>query len=105
YPDILDPATCQAAANAYHKPVSSVFPSDQAGDLFQYASGSGSTFTLQNAANTGPLVLAPGQGVCIGIDSYWGDNSAHTQNPTLPVDDAAQGDSLKFDVHFDLIQS
>lgn len=105
YPDITDPATCQAAAAAYHQPYSSVFPSDQAGDLYQYASGTGSTYQLKNSAGTGALVLKPGQGVCIGIDSYWGDNSAHTQNPSLPVDDAAQGDSLTFDVHFSLNQA
>jgi hypothetical protein len=105
YPDVLDPAACQAAAGSYHQPYSSVFASDQPGDLYQYASGTGTKYTLKNAAGTGPLVLKPGQGVCIGIDSYWShDDAAHHNSASAPVDNAAQGDSLTFDVHFDLTQ-
>jgi hypothetical protein len=106
YPDVLDPAACQAAAAAYHHPVSSIFPADHPGDLFEYATGAGHTYQLKDAAGTAPLVLHPGQGVCIGIDSYWPANDAAPhQNAAYPVDNAAQGDSLTFDVHFDLTQA
>ena len=58
---------------------------------------------ISDAANP----LTSGQGVCLVFFTYW----PKTQDPghsydgaTLPKDDAAQGDSLTFDAHFDLTQ-
>ncbi|MFI5312992.1 MAG: SipW-dependent-type signal peptide-containing protein [Candidatus Dormibacteria bacterium] len=96
YPQFTDPQTCQAAAGTYPQPYNSIFPADSTGDLPGYID---TPFQLKQADHTTPLVLKPGQGVCIGIDTYWGSN-----NGSVP-DNAAQGDSLTFDVHFDLTQA
>jgi predicted ribosomally synthesized peptide with SipW-like signal peptide len=101
YPTIADPATCEHNTD-FPAGAVSIFPSHHPGDLHDYAN---QTFTLKtsSASNAPNLLLAPGHGVCIGIDTYWGGgNDAVAWGG--PVDNAAQGDSLKFDMHFDLTQ-
>jgi predicted ribosomally synthesized peptide with SipW-like signal peptide len=51
--------------------------------------------------------LTAGQGVCLVFFTYWPktQDPAHSYDgATLPTDNAAQGDSLTFDAHFDLTQ-
>jgi hypothetical protein len=60
-------------------------------------------FLVSDAAHP----LTAGQGVCVTFFTYWPKNQdlAHSYDPsTLPSDNAAQGDSLTFNSHFDLIQ-
>lgn len=107
YPQITDPQTCQATLATTYPSYLSVLPADHPGDMFESATA-GTKYTLQDG-NTpaAPLVLKPGQGVCIGIGAFWPNgptDSAHQTNPAYPVDNAAQGDSMAFDVHFDLTQ-
>lgn len=105
YPQITDPQTCQATLATSYPSYNSILPADHPGDMYESATA-GTTYILKNAAGTAPLVLAPGQGVCIGIGAFWanGNNVPHSTNPAYPVDNAAQGDSMTFDAHFDLTQ-
>ena len=107
YPGITNPATC-SDPNSYPGGAVSIWPSDHPGDLYDVVHNlqfeSGPTYQLKNAANTGPLVLAPGHGVCLGIDTWWAPNDAAVAWGG-PVDNAAQGDSLSFDIHLDLTQA
>ena len=51
--------------------------------------------------------LTAGHGVCVAFFTYWPKNQdpAHSfDSATLPTDNAAQGDSLAFDVKYDLVQ-
>ena len=48
-----------------------------------------------------PLVLAPGQGVCLAISAEWPMSGS---GPST-TDRAAQGDALTFDLRFDLAQA
>lgn len=60
-------------------------------------------FLISDAANP----LTAGQGVCLTFFTYWPkvQDPAHSYDgSTLPADNAAQGDSVTFDSHFDLIQ-
>jgi hypothetical protein len=103
YPDITSPQNCSAYDYAHGQGGAhqSIFPADGPGDLYGYAEGTGSGYQLKDAANpTNDLVLHPGDGVCIAIDVYW----AHDPHSgyTGPSDNAAQGDSMTFDLRFDL---
>jgi hypothetical protein len=105
YPDITTPQNCadydyvHGQAGAHQ----SIFPADYAGDLYDYAEGAGSGYTFKDASNpANAMVLHPGDGVCMAIDVYW----AHDPHSgyTGPSDNAAQGDSMTFDLRFDLTQ-
>lgn len=109
YPQITDPQTCQATLANSYPTYNSILPADHPGDMYESATA-GTTYQLKDAAGTAPLVLAPGQGVCIGIGAFWALSPTyplgvpnHT-NAAYPVDNAAQGDSMTFDTHFDLNQ-
>ncbi len=99
YPSITDPQTCQSYLSGHYPAYNSIF-ADAPGDMTTSAAGAGTPHVLyQQGSTTAPLVLLPGQGVCIGIDTYWGSNQG------LVPDNAAQGDSLTFDARFDLTQA
>jgi predicted ribosomally synthesized peptide with SipW-like signal peptide len=107
YPGITDPAECQALQkpDTYPANRTSFFASAR-GDLYTAASaqgGAGTRYELYSAGTT-PLVLAPGDGGCIGISAGWIPAAATTGTPATPTDNAAQGDALSFDVRFDLVQ-
>jgi predicted ribosomally synthesized peptide with SipW-like signal peptide len=105
YPGITDPTACaqlNAGNGTYPSNRTSFFASGR-GDLHSIATGTGTKYELYSSGTT-PLVLNPGQGGCIGIAALWISNPATTGSPTAPTDDAAQGDSMAFDVHFDLVQ-
>lgn len=55
---------------------------------------------------TAPLVLFPGHGACLAVTAAWppGTTRAGSADPDRPVDDAAQGDTLQVQVHFQLTQ-
>lgn len=104
YPTITDPATC-AALTTYPQNYVSFFAAGR-GDMYPIASGAGTKYELYtDSSKTTPLVLQPGQGGCIGISAGWVAGSDPV-NPTVtnPSDNAAQSDSLTFDVRFDLVQ-
>lgn len=111
YPHVTDPVACQALQTSGTYPNG---PGDRVGftgfsargDLYTAATahaGAGTTYQLDSAGTT-PLVLHPGDGGCIGIGAGWVPNPAVTGTPAGPTDNAAQGDSLTFDVRFDLVQ-
>lgn len=52
-----------------------------------------------------PLVLAPGEGICVEVSVSWPERSAVHPDPDHPLDNAVQGDSLTLGVRFDLIQA
>ena len=79
------------------------FPSNQ-GNLFANASGAGHTYTLKAKDGTTDLVLAPGDGVCVGFQAYWPHDPSAQVNAPYNNDDVAQGDSLAFNVKFTLNQ-
>lgn len=102
YPELTTQDECatypgQGGYNAF-------FPSAQ-GDLFAAASGNGHTYTLNepNSTNT-PLTLDPGEGVCIGLSTYWPHDPSNQVSAPYNNDDVAQGDSFTFDVKFILNQ-
>jgi hypothetical protein len=107
YPNITDPTAC--ATLGWPSPYNSIWPADHPGDLYAAASangGDGTTYQLKQADGTTPLVLSPGEGVCIGLVAYWPGNNNPPGRPSTsyPSDNAAQGDSLSVDVRFDLTQ-
>ena len=53
-----------------------------------------------------PLVLQPGQGVCLAVTARWpaAGTPAEQADPEHPTDDAAQGDALRVGVRFELTQ-
>ena len=111
YPQITDPQTCQATLATSYPSYNSILPADHPGDMFESATAA-TPYLLKQADGTTPLVLAPGKGVCIGIGAFWALDSVHYPtgvphhtNPAYPVDNAAQGDSMTFDAHFDLTQA
>ena len=124
YPSVTDPAACAALNNG-----NGTYPSDRIaffasgrGDLAGVAGGAGTTFAVLATSNNGLsasapagtlptlpagdtlLALNPGQGACIGLAALWYSSSATSGTPSAPTDNAAQGDSLTFDAHFDLEQ-
>jgi hypothetical protein len=103
YPTITDPAAC-AALTTFPQNYTSFFASNR-GDLNSIASGNGTKYELDSTGNT-PLVLDPGQGACVGVGAGWvaGSDPA-SPTPTHPSDNSAQGDSMTFDVRFDLVQA
>jgi hypothetical protein len=52
-----------------------------------------------------PMVLSPGEGVCVAVTAAWPPdvNQGHA-DPEHPTDNAAQGDSLKLRARFQLTQ-
>jgi predicted ribosomally synthesized peptide with SipW-like signal peptide len=109
YPSITDPQTCQNTLASSYPPYNSILPADHPGDMYESATA-GTAYLLKQADGTTPLVLKPGQGVCIGIGAFWALSGTyptgvpHHTNPAYPVDNAAQGDSMTFDTHLDLTQ-
>jgi predicted ribosomally synthesized peptide with SipW-like signal peptide len=79
------------------------FPSNQ-GDLYNAASGAGHTYTLNELDTTNPLVLDPGEGICVGFQAYWPHDPSNQVSAPYNNDDVAQGDSFSFDVKFILEQ-
>jgi predicted ribosomally synthesized peptide with SipW-like signal peptide len=77
------------------------FASNQ-GDLYAAASGAGHTYTLNELDTTNPLVLSPGEGICIGFQAYWPHDPSNQVSAPFNNDDVAQGDSFSFDVRFTL---
>jgi hypothetical protein len=55
---------------------------------------------------TSPLVLLPGQGVCLSVTARWPATGVPVEraDPEHPTDDAAQGDALRVGVRFELTQ-
>ena len=74
------------------------------GDLYNAASGAGHTYTLNELDTTTPLVLSPGEGICIGFQAYWPHDPSAQVHAPYNNDDVAQGDSFSFDVKFTLSQ-
>jgi len=91
------------------------------GNLYRSASangGTGTSYTIMQTDGKTPVSLTPGQGACMFIKASWTDEkqdanrasnvnnptSHGVANPDSPTDNAAQGDSLTFDAHFDLTQ-
>lgn len=63
--------------------------------------GAGTTVELTDGAT--PLILRPGQGVCVTVRVSW-PAAAAASDREHPTDDAAQGDALSLGVRFDLTQ-
>jgi hypothetical protein len=83
----------------------SLLPSRRAGNLAALASTSARLRLVDPRG--GPIVIAPGQGICVVIAADWppdATDAAHA-SPRHPVDDAAQGDSMTVHVRFDLAQT
>jgi hypothetical protein len=74
------------------------------GNLFAAASGTGHEYTLTEMDSTTPLVLDPGEGICIGFSPYWPHDPSNQVSAPYNNDDVAQGDSFSFDVKFTLEQ-
>lgn len=105
YPVNTTSDQCKAYANQNTPPDNwneGFFASNQ-GDLYNVAEGSGHTYQLQHPANT-PIVLAPGDGICIGFNAYWPHDPSNQVTAPYNNDDVAQGDSFTFDVKFTLNQ-
>jgi hypothetical protein len=60
--------------------------------------------TIALGAGAGPVVLAPGQGVCVAVSVAWPETPNASPDPQHPLDNAAQGDSAGVEVRFDLTQ-
>ncbi|HEU5006131.1 MAG TPA: hypothetical protein VFT67_04110 [Jatrophihabitantaceae bacterium] len=105
YPNVTDPASCSAQTPYYNGPNKVDFIPNTRGSLFADASGAGVPFLLKDA-NGAPLVVAPGHGVCLAFQGAWYDDQTPwiKSNANTVPDNAAQGDSLTFDAHFDLTQ-
>lgn len=106
YSAVGNATDCAAAQGTEpHQPVLAEAP----GDLFTSASannGAGTQLQVFEADGTTPVVLGPGDGVCLGIAADWPQDPVPTEppSPSHPTDNAAQGDSLSVDVRFDLVQ-
>lgn len=81
-----------------------VFFASLQGDLFDAASGAGHTYTLHEKDTTIPLILQPGDGICVGFRAHWPANPSAQVTAPYDNDDVAQGDSMSFDVKFTLEQ-
>jgi predicted ribosomally synthesized peptide with SipW-like signal peptide len=79
------------------------FPVNQ-GDLLTAASGAGHTYTLNEMDTTDPLILDPGEGICVGFQADWPQDPSNQVSAPYDNDDVAQGDSMSFDVKFTLEQ-
>jgi predicted ribosomally synthesized peptide with SipW-like signal peptide len=93
------PGTNPPPDNTYN----AFFASNQ-GDLFNVAEGAGHTYTLMDKTGTNPLVLKPGDGICIGFNAYWPHDPSNQVSAPYNNDNVAQGDSFSFDVQFTLSQ-
>lgn len=106
YPEVSEdecatyPTNPPGPSNGYN----AFFASNQ-GDLFAAASGAGHTYTLNELDTTNPLVLDPGEGICVGFQAYWPHDPSNQVSAPYNNDDVAQGDSMSFDVRFTLEQS
>ena len=102
FPGVDNAAACRDGQNSQPR---KVILARSPGNLHESASA-GTRYELKQDDGTTPLVLAPGAGVCIGIEAAWpgDDNPPGRPNPGYPSDNAAQGDSLSVDVRFDLVQ-
>ena len=73
-------------------------PGDAAGSLNAAETGT-IVSQLKEADTTTPLVLSPGEGICVGVKTYWDKGTVGN------ADNKAQGDSMTFDIRFDLTQA
>lgn len=89
-----DPAACTAGTSA-------PLPVTGRGNLHALAAGAGTTVGIGSAQS--PVVIAPGQGVCVEVDLTWPQRDA-APDADHPTDGAAEGDSLTVDLRFDLSQ-
>lgn len=98
YPDAQDANACATwpGQGGY----ASFWASNQ-GNLTAVASGAGTKYQVKTVSGS-PMVLQPGDGVCIGISSWWPLTSNQVSEDS---DNKAQGDSLSFDIRFDLVQA
>lgn len=99
YPEIKDANACatypgQGGYNAF-------WASNQ-GDL---DTAVGKTYPLKEPTGNANLVLSPGEGVCVGLSAYWPQNPSNQVSGANADDNVAQGDSLSFDIRFDLTQA
>jgi predicted ribosomally synthesized peptide with SipW-like signal peptide len=105
YPEVSEdecatyPTNPPGPSNGYN----AFFASGQ-GDLFAAASGAGNTYQLNEMDTTNPLVLDPGEGICIGFQAYWPGTPSNQVSAPYNDDNIAQGDSFTFDVKFTLEQ-
>jgi predicted ribosomally synthesized peptide with SipW-like signal peptide len=103
-PAARNPSTCEGDSAATR----SLFPISGPGNLNAMANadgGAGTTIPIVDSLGR-PIMLGPGQGVCLAVSAYWPSDvtdAAHA-SPDHPVDDAAQGDSFSVDFRFDLSQ-
>lgn len=70
-------------------------PASGPGNLRALAGGAGRRIPLPYPAGAAPLVLDPGEGVCVSVSASW---------PPSDADGAAQGDSLTVRLVFELSQ-
>ena len=97
--------TCETEANAgipAADVVNAAVIQNEVGSLADPANIS-HQFLISDAAHP----LAKGQGLCVAFFTYWPktQDPAHSYSGlTLPADNAAQGDSMTFDAHYDLVQ-
>jgi hypothetical protein len=105
YPELTEdecatyPTNPDGPSNGYN----AFFASNQ-GDMFAAASGAGHEYVLNELDTTNPLVLDPGEGICIGFNAYWPHDPSAQVSAPYNNDDVAQGDSFSFDVKFTLEQ-
>ncbi|MDX6266935.1 MAG: hypothetical protein QOD70_1675 [Frankiales bacterium] len=103
-------ATCSAALGTWTMGTGQSLLNTAAGDLAdptQGAVGAGHKTVIKDPSTGLPLDMKAGDGVCVGVSTYWDNN--HVGTPALKaaqdlLDNSAQGDSMKFDMHFDLTQ-
>ena len=105
YPEVTEaqcatwPTNPEGPSNGYN----AFFASNQ-GNLFAAANGAGHTYVLNELDSTTPLVLSPGEGICVGFQAYWPHDPSNQVSAPYNVDNVAQGDSFTFDVRFTLNQ-
>ena len=97
FPELDTPALC--GTDATPTGTQSWLPGDAAGVLSPAETGVITRQLKEATDNTKPLVLSPGEGICVGVKTYW------AQGTVGNGDDMAQGDSMSFDIRFDLTQA
>lgn len=98
-PAATDPASCNGATATR-----SAMAYSGRGNLHAAATANGgSGSTVQLTDGSAPLLVGPGQAVCVVVTTSWPQATARP-DAEHPSDNAAQGDSLTVDVRFDLTQ-
>jgi predicted ribosomally synthesized peptide with SipW-like signal peptide len=99
-----DAATCAGALDGSH-PWGWGLPAGGKSDVLGNAAGNLDTANASGTPvqlNTSPI--AAGHGICVVLGSWFGD-SGSSNAATNALDNAAQGDSLSFDMRLDLVQT